>query len=58
MKRHVEDVEGMLDDIRESFYNCSMTELIDMIMENNYIDADYEDIINDYVNIFRGETYE
>jgi hypothetical protein len=57
-KRHIEDIDGMIDDIRESFYNCSVSELVDMIIENNYVDADSEDIINDYVNIFKGEVYE
>lgn len=57
-KRHIDDIDGMIDDIRESFYNCSVSELVDMIIENNYVDADSEDIINDYVNIFKGEIYE
>ena len=57
-KWHIEDIDGMIDDIRESFYNCSVSELVDMIIENNYVDADSEDIINDYVNIFKGEVYE
>jgi len=29
-----------------------------MIIDNNYVDAESEDIVNDYVNIFKGEIYE
>ena len=57
-KRHIDDIDGMIDDIRESFYNCSVAELVDMIIDNNYVDAESEDIINDYTNIFKGEVYE
>lgn len=58
MRRHKDDIDGMIDDIRESYYNCSIAELIDMIIEIKYVDADSEDIINDYINVFRGEIYD
>jgi hypothetical protein len=58
-KRHIDDIDGMLDDIRENFYNNSKQELIDMIMDNVYGDkAEDEDIKTDFENFLQGEIYE
>lgn len=56
-KRHIDDIDGMIDDITESLHNTPKSELIDWIMQLNYDKMDNNDIIEDYKNYY-GEIYE
>jgi hypothetical protein len=53
MKRKIDDVEGMLDDIAESMLNWSKKELVDSVMDCRYGDkVKNEDIIEEYRNFY------
>ena len=54
-KRKIDDVEGMLDDIRETYFNHSKAELIYIIMEINHNDQDENDLMIDWLNFCNGE---
>jgi hypothetical protein len=57
-KRHIDDIDGMLDDIAEQLHNTSKSELIEIVMNYTYGDkATNEDIISDY-KAYYGEIYE
>ena len=57
MKRHNEDIDGMLEDIREDFLSWSKSELVDSLMDYRYGDkAEESDIRDDYRN-FIGTLY-
>jgi len=52
--RKINDFDGMLEDIKESFFDCSKADLIEMIMDYKYTDCSIEDIKDDYT-AFVGE---
>jgi hypothetical protein len=56
-KRHIDDIDGMLEDIQESLHNMSKSELAQWIMELNYYNMEENDLIEDYKNYY-GEIYE
>lgn len=58
MKRHIDDIDGMYEDIRESFFNWNKAELIDFIMEQCFQDTSEEIIKINWENIIKGELYD
>lgn len=57
-KRHIDDIEGMTQDIEDQLHNMSKSELIDWIMELNFRNnMSDQDLIDDY-KAFYGDIYE
>jgi hypothetical protein len=54
-KRLIDDIDGMLDDIRETYSNHSKQELIDIIMDLNHNEQDENDLIEDWQQFCMGE---
>jgi len=52
MGRKRDDIEGITNDIKESLFNISKSELIDWIMELNFHDMSDEDLLEDYQNFY------
>lgn len=55
MKRDKEDFDGMLDDIRQTYYSHSKSELIDIIMDLNHNEQSDDDLLEDWINFCNGE---
>ena len=51
-KRKRDDIEGITNDIKESLFNISKSELIDWIMELHFHDMSDEDLLEDYQNFY------
>lgn len=58
MKRHIDDIDGMLEDIRKVYLGHSKAELIDIIMDLNHTDQDENDLMMDWLNFCDGELYD
>lgn len=52
MARKIDDIDGMLDDIRDNLLNTSKSDLVDWIMELNFHDMEEADLIHDYENFY------
>jgi len=50
--RKLDDLEGMLVDIRDNLQNMSKGDLIDWIMELNFYNMEKEDLISDYKSFY------
>lgn len=51
-KRHIEDLNGMLEDIYHELHNCSKSELAQWIMELHFYNMSEDDLIEDYKNFY------
>jgi hypothetical protein len=58
VKRKIDDIDGMLQDIRDTYYNHSKWELIDIIMDINHNDQNENDLMIDWLNFCNGEIEE
>lgn len=56
MERLRDDLDGMLEDLLESYMNCSKYELAQMIVEYRYQNCSDDDIVEDWVNFCDGKV--
>lgn len=47
-ERKIDDLDGMYDDIKESFLNWNKIELVEFILERHYQDMDDDDLIEEF----------
>ena len=58
MKRKIDDIDGMLEDIYNTYLGHSKSELVNIIMEINHNDQDENDLMIDWLNFCNGEIEE